>query len=351
MLEVKNLWVSIAGDGEKEILKGVNLRIREGETHALLGPNACGKSTLAMAILGYPQYKVKEGSIHFDGKNLAGKSIYERAKLGIALAYQNPPAVRGVKMRDVIRFSAGKSPWNPLLEKREEFSIKFVKRAGLDASFSERDVNLGFSGGEKKKSELAQIFALRPKLIDRNATYIENFIILAPCLSDQAYPTAVLRGDNSRAVIRTIALGLKSSDIDVGSALIFSGENTRGELVSRTVATDKSNVKMRGTMKGYSSNAKGHLECRGMLLSETARARAYPQLRSTSPGVNLTHEAAIGKIAEEDLYYLMSRKMSEQEATSMITRGFLDVETPGFPLLLRHEINRVVSMSLEEKVL
>lgn len=159
-----------------------------------------------------------------------------------------------------------------------------------------------------------------------------------------------MREDNSRAVIRTIVLGLKSSDIDVGSALIFSGENTRGELVSRTVATDKSNVKMRGTMKGY-SKAKGHLECMGMLLSDTARARAYPQLRSTSPDANLTHEAAIGKIAEEDLYYLMSRKMSEQEATSMITRGFLDVETPGFPPLLRHEINRVVSMSLEEKVL
>ncbi len=87
------------------------------------------------------------------------------------------------------------------------------------------------------------------------------------------------------------------------------------------------------------------------LLSNTARARAYPQLRRTSPDANLTHEAAIGKLAEEDLYYLMSRKMSEQEATSMMTRGFLDVETPGFPPLLRHEINRIIAMSLEEKVL
>lgn len=196
-------------------------------------------------------------------------------------------------------------------------------------------------------------FHVRPKIgavIDRNATYIENFIIIAPCLSDQAYPTAVLRGDNSRAVIRTIVLGLKSSDIDVGSALIFSGENTRGELISRAVAVDRASVKMRGTMKAY-SKARGHLECRGMLLSNTARARAYPQLRSTSPDANLTHEAAIGKLAEEDLYYLMSRKMSEQEATSMMTRGFLDVETPGFPPLLRHEINRIIAMSLEEKVL
>jgi Fe-S cluster assembly ATP-binding protein len=162
VLEVKDLWVSVA---DKEILRGVNLSIRNSERHALLGPNACGKSTLAMTILGYPQYKVRRGTMYFDGRNLAGKSIYERAKLGIALAYQAPPAVRGVKLRDMIRFSAGKSPWNPLLEKREEFSLNFIRRVGLDESFSERDVNLGFSGGEKKKSELAQIFAMRPKLM------------------------------------------------------------------------------------------------------------------------------------------------------------------------------------------
>lgn len=214
-------------------------------------------------------------------------------------------------------------------------------------------------GGEGSEMTYSMIhnfsdnFHIRPKIgamVDNNAAYIENFIIIAPCLSDQAYPTAVLRGDNARAVIRTITLGLESSDIDVGSALILSGENTRGELVSRAAATDKSSVKMRGTMKGY-NRAKGHLECRGMLLSDTARARAYPQLRSTSPDANLTHEAAVGKISEEDLYYLMSRKIKEEDATSMIVRGFLDVETPGFPLPLKHEINKIVEMSLEEKVL
>lgn len=162
MLEVKDLWVNVAG---KEVLRGVNFTVRDGETHALLGPNACGKSSLALTILGYPQYEIEKGSLIFDGEKIAGKNIYERAKLGIALAYQNPPEVRGVKMRDVIRLSAGKSPWNPLLAGNENFSTNFIKRAGLDASFSERDVNLGFSGGEKKKSELAQVFALRPKLM------------------------------------------------------------------------------------------------------------------------------------------------------------------------------------------
>ncbi|MBE0515936.1 MAG: Fe-S cluster assembly ATPase SufC [Methanophagales archaeon] len=162
MLEVTDLWVSVA---DKEVLRGLNLSIRVGETHALLGPNACGKSTLAMTLIGYPQYKVKRGTIYFEGRNLAGKSIYEREKLGIALAYQAPPAVMGVKLRDMIRFSAGKSPWNPLLGEREEFSLPFIRSVGLAESFIERDVNLGFSGGEKKKSELAQLFAMRPELM------------------------------------------------------------------------------------------------------------------------------------------------------------------------------------------
>ena len=193
-------------------------------------------------------------------------------------------------------------------------------------------------------------FHVRPRIgaiVDEGATYIENFIVIGPCKSDQAYPTAILRGKNARAVIRTIVLGVESSNIDVGSALIFSEEGTRGELVSRAVATGESKITMRGTLKGYAHPCKGHLECRGLILEETARAWAYPQLRSATPDANLTHEAAIGRIAEEQLHYMMSRGLDESTATSMIARGFLDVETEGFPPLLREEINRVIAMSLE----
>jgi len=163
MLEIENLWVST---GEKEILKGVGLSIGDGETHVLLGPNACGKTTLALAILGYPAYKVTSGSIVFDGQDLSGKTVSERAKLGIGLAYQNPPEVRGVKLRDIIRLIAGGEPWDPLVEPEERLATQFLERVGLNAgSFLTRDINLGFSGGEKKRSELAQVFAMRAKLM------------------------------------------------------------------------------------------------------------------------------------------------------------------------------------------
>lgn len=146
MLEVKDLWVSVGS--EKEILKGVNLKIGDKETHVLLGPNGAGKSGLIMTIMGIPTYKVTKGRIRFDGKDITTLPINERAELGIGLAFQNPPEIRGVKLGDLIRLCGGDS------------IPKF-----LDKDFEIRDVNIGFSGGERKKSELAQLFAIKPGLM------------------------------------------------------------------------------------------------------------------------------------------------------------------------------------------
>jgi len=163
LLEVKNLHVNV---GTKEILHGVNLQIDRNEIHVLMGPNACGKTTLALTIVGYPIYKIVKGTFFFNGENLAKKNISERAELGIALAYQNPPEVRGVKFRDIIRMIIGKEPWNPLVEPEERFATKFLESVGLNPkSFLTRDINLGFSGGERKRSELAQVFAMKPRLM------------------------------------------------------------------------------------------------------------------------------------------------------------------------------------------
>ncbi|MDF2956037.1 MAG: Fe-S cluster assembly ATPase SufC [Candidatus Alkanophagales archaeon MCA70_species_2] len=162
MLEVRELWVRVRG---KEVLRGVNLSVGKEETHVLMGHNACGKTSLALTIMGYPSYGVVKGSITFEGQEITSKPIHERAKLGIALAHQSPPEVRGVKLRDLIRVIVGEAPWNPLLEAEESMARKYVERVGLDASFLSRDLNVGFSGGERKRSELAQVFAMRPKLM------------------------------------------------------------------------------------------------------------------------------------------------------------------------------------------
>lgn len=149
MLEIENLWVST---GEKEILKGVELTVGDEETHVLIGPNGAGKSCLAMTIMGIPVYTVEKGKIDFDSKDITTLPIHERAKLGIGMAFQNPPIIRGVKLRDIISLHTKKVD-------------DILSRAYLSQEFGSRDVNLGFSGGERKRSELAQLFAMKPKLL------------------------------------------------------------------------------------------------------------------------------------------------------------------------------------------
>jgi len=146
LLEVKNLKVK--GNG-KEILKGVDLKINPGEVQAFLGPNASGKSTLVQVILGNPKYKVIKGKIFFAGKEITKLLPEKRVKLGLALAWQTPPAVKGVKL-------------SQLLEKiSQRKDLQFEEGKGL----LERETNVDFSGGEKKISELLQILALKPKLV------------------------------------------------------------------------------------------------------------------------------------------------------------------------------------------
>ncbi|MFG6304650.1 Fe-S cluster assembly ATPase SufC, partial [Corynebacterium hesseae] len=161
-LEIKNLHAQVLPneeDGEpKEILKGVNLTINSGETHAVMGPNGSGKSTLSYVIAGHPKYEVTEGEVLLDGENILEMEVDERARAGLFLAMQYPTEVPGVKMSQFMRSAVtairGEAPklreWNKeLTEAREKLSI--------DKSFAHRSVNEGFSGGEKKRHEVMQL--------------------------------------------------------------------------------------------------------------------------------------------------------------------------------------------------
>jgi Fe-S cluster assembly ATP-binding protein len=151
MLRIESLKVNV---GENEILHGVNLEIPAGETHVLFGPNGSGKTSLLSAIMGLPDYRVTEGKITFNDQDITKLPINQRAKLGIGMSFQRPPTIRGLNMRQMIEIcSASKTDLGEL-----------ASYMNLDG-FLDRDVNLGFSGGETKRTELLQLLAQEPNLV------------------------------------------------------------------------------------------------------------------------------------------------------------------------------------------
>lgn len=163
MLEVKDLHVNVEG---KELLKGISFSMDYGEIVAIMGHNASGKTTLALTLAGFPQYMVSRGRILLDGEEITGKSIDERARMGLALAFQSPPAIRGIKLGHMIALSAGMNPWQPKPSDDPELPKRILRKVNLEPEkYLDRELNVGFSGGERKRSELAQIFAMRPKLM------------------------------------------------------------------------------------------------------------------------------------------------------------------------------------------
>ena len=166
VLEIKNLQVSVVTDaGNKEILRGVDLTIRSGETHAIMGPNGSGKSTLAYSIAGHPKYLITGGSVTLDGADVLEMTVDERAKTGLFLAMQYPVEVPGVSVSNFLRTAVtairGEAP-------KVRTWVGEVKAAmaslNIDTAFSERNVNEGFSGGEKKRHEILQMELLKPKI-------------------------------------------------------------------------------------------------------------------------------------------------------------------------------------------
>jgi len=161
VLEIKDLHASIEG---KQVLKGVNLKVRQGEVHAIMGPNGSGKSTLSLVVMGHPKYVVDKGEILFKGKNILDMKPNERSALGLFLAFQYPLEIQGVGFSQFLMSALRtKNQKISVMDFRKTLDEK-LKLLGLEKSFAERSLNVGFSGGEKKRAEVLQLAMLNPEI-------------------------------------------------------------------------------------------------------------------------------------------------------------------------------------------
>lgn len=162
MLEIKDLHVNA---GEKEILKGINLKINKGEIHVIMGPNGSGKSTLANVILNNPVYTKTAGEIIFGGENINDLKTDEIARKGVFMSFQSPEEIPGISVMNFLKYAKNKSTGqNVKIFKFKEELENNMKELKMDSSYASRNLNVGFSGGEKKKTEILQMLMLNPKL-------------------------------------------------------------------------------------------------------------------------------------------------------------------------------------------
>ena len=185
---------------------------------------------------------------------------------------------------------------------------------------------------------------VRPRtvgIVEERGVLQNNYILLKKVRSVQSYPTIHLNGEGAVARFNSVIVTPTGSHVDTGNRIILNAPNTRGEIISRTITTGGTII-ARGEIIGNDVPARGHLECKGLILGG-GHIHAIPELQGCKPGVELSHEAAVGKIAQEEIEYLMARGLDEDEATSTIVRGFLNVEIMGLPQELRESIDRTIA--------
>jgi len=223
--------------------------------------------------------------------------------------------------------------------------LKRGLHVGISEFFVKKDAKLSFT----MIHHWAEEVMVRPRsvgIVEEGGLFLNNYICMKPVKSLQMYPTTHLVGKGAVARFSSLLVGSPGSEIDVGGRIFLKAENTRAEIIARAI-TNGGTIINRGDLVGEVPGIKAHLECKGLLL-KGGIMHAIPELRGTVDGVEMSHEAAVGKIAQEEIYYLMSRGLSEEEATATIVRGFLNVDIPGLPPQLKAEIDRAVDMTSRE---
>jgi Fe-S cluster assembly scaffold protein SufB len=192
--------------------------------------------------------------------------------------------------------------------------------------------------------------AVRPRtaaIVDESGLFLSNYVLMKPVRSLQMYPAARCVGENATVRYNSILVAARGSSLDVGSRAILNAKGAKAEIVARAITTG-GNIYARGYIEGNAPEVKGHLECRGLILEGEGTIHAIPELKGTLAGIDLSHEAAVGKIAEEEVEYLMARGLSRTEAIATIVRGFIRVDIEGLPPLLSAELQRAIEAREKE---
>ncbi|MCM8766564.1 MAG: SufD family Fe-S cluster assembly protein [Candidatus Omnitrophica bacterium] len=211
---------------------------------------------------------------------------------------------------------------------------------GITEFFIKKNGFLNFTMIHSWKKDI-EVQPLSVSIVEEGGTFISNYISLNPVKKITMYPTTILEGENSKFRSSSIIVSYSESYQDIGARCILSNKNTSTEIISRAISYG-GKVIARGHIKADSPMVKGHLECRGLIINEKGFIYAIPELETSYRDVELSHEAAIGKIKREEIEYLASRGIPEEEAQSMIIRGFINVDILGLPEFLEKEIKKIV---------
>jgi len=220
--------------------------------------------------------------------------------------------------------------------------LKSGLHVGISEFFVKKNAKLSFTMIHHWAKEIM----VRPRsvgVVEEGGLFLNNYISMTPVKSVQMYPTTYLAGKGAVARFYSLLVGSPGAEIDVGGRIFLKEPGTRAEIISRAI-TNGANITARGDLVGEVPGVKAHLECRGLILNG-GTIHAIPELHGNAEDVEMSHEAAVGKIAQEEILYLMSRGLSEDEATATIVRGFLNVDIPGLPAQLKAEIDRAVEQS------
>jgi len=223
------------------------------------------------------------------------------------------------------------------------------KDIGLHLGVSEFYIKKGARVSFTMIHSWAPKIAVRPRtgiIVEDDGVFLSNYVIMQPVNSVQTYPVATCVGENATVRFNSIMVARAGATMDIGSRVILNGRGSKTETISRAIASG-GNIIARGYIEGNAPEVKGHLECRGLILSG-GLIHAIPELKGTLEGIDLSHEAAVGKIAEEEVEYLMARGLGRDEATATIVRGFLRVDIEGLPPVLAEELHRAVEISEQE---